>query len=699
MRSRFHSITFPLLFLGIFCLNTFFLQWPILGGLLLAVYLLSIGLRLHARSWQGIWILLSGIMILGSIAYYAATVPSILFQIIVLLSSVMFFWKPLYTPLFLKEGLKENLVSLTTRIRPTLSSPIILATLCSLFLVGLFLRLIQAHPIINAIRTPWDQINPSILILFALATLIISVLLYRGREKNLSIGLFILLIASLFSFIAIVYPIGYGFDSFIHKATELHLAEFGTITPKPFYYIGQYSIVLFFSHAFSLPIDLVDTWLLPLLASILLPLAWFNAANTILKKPRYALFTLLGLFLLPLDAFIVTTPQGLANLWILLAILASIPWLFDEESPNWMIAGIATISTLLIHPIAGIPLFFFFTLLFFSEHHKHLSNRIGHILTWSIVTIGSLALPASFMVQSVKSGQGLHVTFQNLNPLLLLKSMNLDIFFQSRFNPLIDFVYVYGQNTFLIALLVSGGAWWMYRKELSSKMRVLFLMVIILGVNYLLLANVIDFSFLIDYERANYANRLIPFLLFFASPFLILAFGHLSMNLRTKPVALKLSCLVLLTMIATASFYLTFPRRDAYTTSHAFNVSQADVDAVYLVEEWAGGKPYIALANQSVSAAAIKHIGFRYYGNLFFYPIPTGEAMYQQFLAMNTTPSRATIENALALLPKDENVHTVYYIVDTYWWQADQLIEQSKAIADDWKSVDGSVYVFRFDVK
>ncbi len=281
--------------------------------------------------------------------------------------------------------------------------------------------------------------------------------------------------------------------------------------------------------------------------------------------------------------------------------------------------------------------------------------------------------------------------------LALSAASAFSVLFQTRFNPLIDFVYLYGQNAFLIALLVSVGAWWIYRKDLSQKIRVLFLMVIVLGVNYLLLANVIDFSFLIDYERANYANRILPLVLFFASPFLVLAFGHLSMNLRTKPIALKLSCFVLLATIATATFYLTFPRVDAYTTSHAFNVSRADVDAVYTIEDWAKNKPYIALADQSVSAAAIKNIGFRYYGDLFFYPIPTGEAMYQKFLAMNTTPSRSTIDAALALIPKEENVHTVFYVVDTYWWQANQIIEQSKAIADDWKSVDGSVYIFKFE--
>lgn len=627
-------------------------------------------------------------MILGSASYYLAFVPAILFQGMVLGAVLFEIYLSIKKSPLPKQELTQN---------RNLSSPIIAASACVLFLLGLFFQFIQTHPILNAIRSPWDQIHPSLLLLFFMSAFMISAFLYRSREKKLSLTLFLILIGSLLSFAAIVYPIGYGFDSFIHKATESHLAEFGTITPKPFYYIGQYSIVLFFSHAFSLPIHLVDTWLLPILATILLPLAWLGAANVILKKSRHAPLTLLGLFLLPLDAFIVTTPQGLGNLWILLAILASVPWLFDEESPNWIIAALATVSTMLIHPIAGIPLFFFFALLFFSEHHHKFSDRIGHIIKWAIVVIGSLALPASFVVQSIKNGQGLHLL--PFSPSHLLDSTNFSILFQSRFSPLLDFVYLYGQNTFLLVLAVSAIAWWMYRNDLSTKMRVLFLVALMLGVNYLLLANVIDFSFLIDYERANYANRLIPLMLFFTTPFLILAFGHVSINLRTKPIALKLTCLVLLTMIATTSFYLAFPRRDAYANSHAFNTSQADVDAVHIIEEWSAGKPYIVLANQSVSAAAIKDIGFRYYGNLFFYPIPTGETMYQKFLAMNDVPSLSMIDEARTLIPQDENVHTVYYVVNTYWWQSERIIEQTKSIADDWKSVGGSVYVFRFDLK
>jgi hypothetical protein len=311
--------------------------------------------------------------------------------------------------------------------------------------------------------------------------------------------------------------------------------------------------------------------------------------------------------------------------------------------------------------------------------------------------VAAVGLPASFLVQSIIRKQPLQLHLDSLAPASLVRSLNLDIFFQNRFSPLLDFVYVYGQNVLLILFLMSAFAFVVYRHELSRSFRVLLLMIAILAINYLLLSTVIDFSFLIDYERSNYAGRLLPLMMFFLSPFVILALGHLSINIRTRPVVLKLTLIALVTAIATSSFYLAYPRRDAYVTHHGFNVSQADVDAVYLIDEWAEGKPYMVLANQSVSAAAIKQIGFRYFGNLFFYPIPTGEVMYQKFLAMNETPNQKIVDETLQLIPSDERVRTLFYVVNTYWWESARLIETAKSIADDWKSVGGSVYVFRFD--
>ncbi len=731
---RTHSITLSALFIALFAANTFLFKQPILGTILLIIYLVWFGTtflpRLHkegvggwSAQWIGVWTLLSIVMILGSIAYYVASVPAIVFQLIVIATPFCFIRAGRSRPSptsdfrFDFEKWREN-------IRRISKSVWAASGMAVLSLVLLFER-VQSHPIIDAVRSPWDRIDVSLLVLFAIATILTFTFLYRGRERILSIFLFSILLLSLFSFAAIVFPIGYGFDSFIHKATETHLAQYGTISPKPFYYIGQYALVLFFSHAFSLPVDLVDTFLVPILAALLLPLAWYAAAVRMIKNPRHALFTLVGLFLLPLDSFVVTTPQSLANLWTLLVILASISMLVEVGplSPTLSRDGrerthlkkfvplmIGTMSTMLIHPISGIPVFFYLCLLALDSYRSPSSARAAagpvagkgrgegsRVIFWILLASGAVMLPASFIVNAIKSGQGLHLNLSNLNPAQLYHSLNLDIFFQNRFSPLLDFVYLYGQNALLIVFVISAVAWWMYKKELSRTFSIPLLMILVLGINYLLLANVIDFSFLIDYERSNYATRLLPLMAFFLSPFLILALGHVSINIRTRPIILKLTLIVCVTAIATSVFYLAYPRHDAYSNNHGFNVSQADVDAVYLVDEWAKGTPYIALANQSVSAAAIKNLGFRYFGNLFFYPIPTGDAMYQKFLAMNEAPSRTIVNDALSLVPKDENVHTVFYLVDTYWWQADQIIEQTKAIADDWKSVDGSVYVFRFD--
>jgi hypothetical protein len=223
-------------------------------------------------------------------------------------------------------------------------------------------------------------------------------------------------------------------------------------------------------------------------------------------------------------------------------------------------------------------------------------------------------------------------------------------------------------------------------------------MALALTINYLILKTAVNFSFLIDYERMNYADRLIPLIAFFLIPFFILGIGHLFLNLRSRPLILPIATLLLLCGFALSAFYMTYPRRDAYETNRGFNTSADDISAVYLMEEWAQKEPYLVLANQSVSAAAISELGFRYYGDLFFYPIPTGEPLYQQFLAMNEKPTRETARAALDLVPMHGDVFTLFFVVNNYWWDALHIIETTKTTADDWRAVGGgAIHVFRYD--
>ncbi len=706
MYHKIHHTIVTLVFLAFFVGNTFALQSTSLGLILLIFYLLFFGWELGGlittsekailRWWLGVWLLLSLIMIIGSAAYYTTFLTAEVVYVIVLLTPPIVLWaatRHKHKPLMLHAH------DLWKEKRHRIPGVVFLLAALFLVLLSMYFSVLGDHLVTDSVRSVWERVPGGVFQLFALASLVLFALLLRGKERALTILLYGGILFAAVSVVAIVFPLGFGFDSFIHKATESHLAEFGTISPKPFYYIGQYALVLFAHHGFLLPVGLVDTYLLPTLIALLLPSAWYFAAAHITRKKSVAMATLPGVFLLPLSGFIVTTPQGLANLWTLLIVLASVPFLLEKEHPRLLVLGLTAVATLLIHPIAGIPVMLYLALLFSDpsriDPRTPVLNRILRII---LIAFASVVLPLSFLVNALISGQSLGIDWAALNPLTWLGELNISVFFENRFEPLLDLVYLYGLNATLIVFAIAGMAWVMYRKELSTRFRVLVVMTLVLAINYLIMSTTLEFTFLIDYERSNYAARLVPLMVLFLSPLLILGLSHLLINLKSRPLVLRTCALVLFVAIATSTVYMSYPRRDAYDTSRGFNVGQSDIDAVYLIETLAGEEEYAALANQSVSAAAISEIGFRYYNDFFFYPIPTGGAMYEYFLDMNEMPTREKAQEALALID-DPDVETMFYVVNNYWWEAPRIIETAKSNADDWRSVgdEGQVYIFKYE--
>jgi hypothetical protein len=707
MFHRFQLTTLSVLFLATFVINTFVFESAQVGVFLLIVYLAIFGWEIGGiitssekailRWWLGVWVLLSTLLLTGSAAYYLAMLTPEVIYVQILLTPPIVMWLCKKTK---RSSILTHVHDLWSEQKHRLPSIVYLTAAIVIALLILLLSTLGEHEVTDAVRSVWERLPSSIFILFSLATLLLYTLLERGKERALTIILFGVLLFAFVSVAAIAFPLGFGFDSFIHKATEEHLAQFGTITPKPFYYIGQYALVLFAHHGFLIDIDIADTFLVPILTALLLPSAWYFAAAHIARKKSVAMMTLMGLFLLPLSSFIVTTPQGLANLWTLLVILASVPYLLEQEHPRLGVLALTAVSTLLIHPIAGIPIILYLILLFSDPSRANprtpVLNRFVRIL---LIVFACVMLPLSFLINALISGQAVGVDWSRLNPLSWLSELNVTVFFENRFEPLLDLVYLYGLNGTLIVFLIAGAAWWSYRSELSRRFRVLIIMTIVLLTNYLIMSTTLEFSFLIDYERSNYAARLVPLMTLFLSPLLILGLSHVFINLKSRPIILRACTLVLLTTITTSALYMAYPRHDAYETNRGFNVSQADIDAVHLVESLAGDDPYLVLANQSVSAAAMNEIGFRYYDDLFFYPIPTGGALYNLFLAMNDAPTREIAEEALDLVPMHGDVMTLFFLVNNYWWQAPRIIETAKTTADDWRSVgeDGQVYIFEYN--
>lgn len=535
--------------------------------------------------------------------------------------------------------------------------------------------------ITDAVRSPWGIVPVFSVAALGIALFCGIALLRRHGALGAS-----LLLATLFSGVsmaAVVYPLGFGFDPFLHRATVAHIAEFGTITPKPLYYIGQYAIELVLTLLARLPLTTVDHILLPVLTTLFIGTsAWYGLRDRMTSAPA---LVLAGLVFLPLGAFVSTTPQGIAYVFT-----ASVVLLSFGATPAWLLALLA-LASLLTHPLAGIP-----TALFVAAHL--LARRVQPSLQPLVIALAGVAsvaaIPVLFAVQAARSGLSLEAHLGNILEPARWSGLALSGFLTNNFSTGFDALYLVVGNLFLLTVIIAAVGIFRIRRERLAWLPVAMASGMFL--NFLTLSIVFDFDFLISYERQDYAVRALTLTVLFLLPFACIAVADLLARLAKKPVALHASCIALLAFIGAANIYGAYPRHDNYTRSAGFNVSTADVDAVYEIHERGGDEPYIVLANQATSAAAVAAFGFStyYHTDIFYYPIPTGGPLYEQFLAMvNEAPARATMETAMDLA----GVDLAFFAVSDYWWQSDAIIENAKRIADDWFSVDeDKVTVFIF---
>ena len=156
--------------------------------------------------------------------------------------------------------------------------------------------------------------------------------------------------------------------------------------------------------------------------------------------------------------------------------------------------------------------------------------------------------------------------------------------------------------------------------------------------------------------------------------------------------------------------------------SRAFSTSAADFKAVEWIENDAAGQDYVVLANQAVSAAALKQFGFKkYYPNtqcqesndilgqtqddpdksrgvkcqmLFYYPLPTSSPLYNIYLGMvYQSPTRKTVEKAMAMT----SVNLAYFVINDYWLDFEKIVEAAKLESDEWVAIDGGkIYIYKY---
>ncbi|MFZ2681927.1 MAG: hypothetical protein WAZ14_02445 [Patescibacteria group bacterium] len=665
----------PLLALLPVALSTYALPQTWFGALALFGYLLACGLAAGPRLApnairplqlaMGVMATTATLSLLGSVVYYSATVTDVSLLIVLSVTAIL-----------------AGLISLPSQAPalqfPKLNLDLILFGCGLLCLAGWWLLMLDTQ-ILTAVRSPWMILNPTSLLTLGLAMVCALTLCLRARSQGLALTLLAACLLSGTTLAALSYPLGYGFDPFLHRATVAHIAEFGTITPKPLYYIGQYALELIGVKIFSLPLFSLDTFLAP----VLLSLGAVTALATRQAQVKAPTIILASLIFLPLSAFVQTTPQALAFVFTVWALLS-------PPKPLYVPALFA-LAALITHPLAGISAVIYVVMLAVSQLEGRYTNL--KIPALVIITLAAaISTPLAFVIQAKLAHLSLSFTWQNI---FKLWDLPITHFFGTQYSAWGDTAYFFISNAFLIVLLLTIiGA--MLTPKNQTGWYIPGLVALTMFSNFVILSLGFDFTFLISYERSDFALRLLTLTTIFLLPYVSVLFSYLATKLRTQPAGLSLGAITLLALVFTSQVYAAYPRHDNYTRSSGFNLSATDFNTVIAIDKHANQENYIVLSDQALAAAAVQELGFKqyYHGDIFFYPIPTGGPLYQHFLDLvENKPDLDTVYQAMDLA----GVDLAYFAIHDYWWQAPQIIENTKGLATDWFAIgDNAVTVFVF---
>ena len=698
---RIYYTIFSVIFIGLYFLNDYFWQAPFLGLILGLSWLLIMSwligqtivekltdeLENNGVAWLiGLLTLIAWLSLFGAIVYRFFNLGQATIVVIVTLTTLVVGWQ-------LKRRLSWPVLTRSAWLRLRPLSLILLAIFLGGWLTSLLILINSSFT--DAARSPWEKIPSVFWLVFIPLSFVLLILIAKVKERSVA-GLATSLYFFLFIGVAlIVYRLGYGFDPFIHQATESMIWQQGAVTPKPFYYLGQYSLVVILSRLFSLSPILIDKLLLPLLTAVFLPgLIWLSLKKFFgWPEIKTSFITLIALTI-PLTSLVVTTPQGLANFFLLTVIFLGLIYLRARRAKLVVWLGFLALTAFFIHPLAGLPAIIYCLVLWFNSWTQGQRRRGGLII---LLILGSLSLPLAFAAQSILS-PALNVSL-SINESINEVWRGQLLYLANKFSLGRDLLYFYGLNIskFILVVAAVGLAVAVKQKKFAALVALAAGWVIVMS-NYLIIKYFMGFTNLIDYEQQDYPRRLLTIAAFFLLPLYLFAWSLVYDRIKKLNYFFRLTGLVLIAVLISASLYFTYPRADDnYEVSHAYSTSALDFKTAWTIEKLAENKSYVVLANQSVSAAALTAFGFdRYYRGHYFYPLPTSGPLYAIYLNMiYQNPDKQTAQRAIDLT----GVNKIFFVVNDYWWQSELVTDKAKREAIEWREVTDQghkSWIFRY---
>jgi len=694
------KIYYPIAFLLLLILLLNFFYWQngqlfIISGVL---YLLFFGLfsghnffekyNLLSKLFLGILMLFSYFMILGSVFYYLANLSNLAISISLIIAPLFLGLRLMKRPLILKFS--------RVKIYPIIFVKLILLFIY-VFLIYQQYTYILSKVVVVSINSPWQVLSSNIFLSYGLSTLVLMPILLMSKKK---INLLLLSIHYLFSFsvIILIFKLGFGYDPCLHQASEKLMFNTGTFLPKPFYYIGQYSLVVFLAKIFNQSVGFFDKLLVPIIAAMSLPIVIFQSLKDNFNLRNKTIFLAILLFLLiPFSNFTYTTPQSLANIFVLIIIFLSISFINEKIKSFWPLFILA-LATCFVHPLSGLPIMLFIILLWIFYRLRGgniIKNIFKNTFFWITALVSCFALPIAFWIYSLIRKLDLS-SLEQMTSSSLLQNLAPSHIFWPRFVDIFDLIYLYAANINLMILLVGivGLIFVIFYKQLKNYF-IYLIMFFILIINYSIVISYIKFPFL-----SVFSERIFDLSFYFLLPFFMIGLILFLKNISKYKHIFKPAIFILFSILLTISFYLSYPRVDKYENFHGYSLSETHLKTVNYIEDNYSHQDYIVLSDQTLGAAVIKNYGFKkYYGSEFYYSLPTKikDNIYSDFLEM--TKEETDKQKAALSAAEKTGVNLVFVVLNDYWGFTDKLIDEHKELASNWVEIDGGrAFIFQYVV-
>lgn len=641
--------------------------------------------KIH-RILSGTLLILSASSIILSVIYW-------FFQVNKLVIAISYGITPILVYLFSNFFLQYRDSEWSFNLNINFSNYTLLWVVTCFIYLGLFFWMYQARTGID-LSSPWSQTGKLFVLAASGTTVFLLFSLKQTLNKISKILLLILHYGLFFSVVLIIYKHGFGFDPFIHQASEKLIAQQGVITPKKPFYIAQYMIVVSWHMITDIPIDIIDSLLVPVSASTALPLVLVWKERNGLSWQAAALFPISLLSFL-----VVTTPFNLALLFGLIIVFFA--WKNDQlQSNNIILLNlILTLFTLLIHPLVGIPIFIYLTAKIWSRKTEYDWKK--NISSSFCLTTAIPIILISFLVWTNRGGF--------VNPLNQLEAF-LQLFNQPSWYMFWQapwywqLIYLYKFAVVPVVILTS--LFKIITTEVKDSKAMWFELFCLAGlvISSLLITTTIEVKNVISLEKNSYADRTLSLAYVLLLPYFYSVLKNIFNYLTNKNFIYHTIGVILASLALGGSLYFTYPTKDPISLPPSHSVRDEDIQAVNLIDELNQSKDYIVLTNQMVGAAALDQFGFAKYHKLdngtshYFYSIPAGGKLYSYFgeIVYNSV-ERKWIKKAMDMA----NVDKVYFIHTNYWYPAVELKNKLSNIADKrWKvGENGEVWIFKFKRK